>query len=701
VPMSITAITNQTLQQTSITTGTDLIKLVPTLNVQQEATQPDPIYSLRGIRDGVVAYFNEVPVAAVDDQLFDLSSVQALAGPQGTLFGRNSTGGALLFLPQRPTDHFGGYVEAGYGNYNWRQLTAILNIPVNDKLQIRLDGRLVARDPVVKNLIGPGEQSLNRDVGRVSILFSPTPNVSNYTVLAYSHRDESPVAIISSNVVPTAGCFQLAPPPAPPTCLYGSLPSQYGALQNKLGIRTISDSTPAYLKADQYDLSNIFTAKLPAGLTFKYIFGYEYKTFNEFSSKATINLPFQIGLDQVRPETTLTNEVQLQGKAFNNRLNWTVGGFNEINYVNFFLSFALFAPQNVGFNLNSDTNNASISKLTSNAVYGQGTFAITDKLNFTAGIRYTSESPSLQASYITPEFTFFGPQVCGLPNQLSSPLADCVRHLKSSYSAITYNISLDYHLSHNMLLYVTTRRGFNGGGFNSNATNDPGSPQSAYGPETITDYEVGVNSEGRVGRVPFRVNLSGYYAGYTNIQRTVQGVDSNDVPFLGIINGPSATIYGIQLESTWRLTPHLTVSANYGFLHTQYNSSVEGFSAGNQFAQAPEHTVNLIATYTHPVPAGGNVVATVDYSYQSRISFEDANFGDGPAFQNPYGIADIRLSWNSVLGSRVDASVFVKNLTDVAYAVERQDITSSFGFVGTVYNDPRTFGFELRYNFGQ
>jgi iron complex outermembrane receptor protein len=695
VPISVTAISGETLRESSITTGSDLIKLVPSLNVQQQATTPDPNYSLRGIRDGVITYFNEVPVSAIDDQLFDLASVEALAGPQGTLFGRNSTGGAILLVPQKPTDKFEGYLEAGYGNYDWHQFTAVVNLPVNDMLKIRLDGRMLREDPLVTNLIGPGFQSKNRDVGRLSVLFEPTSSISNYTVVAYERRDEAPVAIVTGSVLPTAGCFPGL------GCIYGTLPAQQGALQNQLGIRTVSSQFPLAQRGEEYNASNIFTAVLSPDLQLKYILGFEHKTYYEFSSKTTLNLPIQVGIDQTDPETTWTNELQLQGKAFDDRLKWTVGGYDSQQKYNFFLSFALFADPTLPFDNSRNTLNEDKSTLKSRAGYAQTTYALTDKLNLTGGLRYTAETNTLQVTYISPEFTFFGPQVCALPrNGAGVDSADCVRHLSTSYDATTYSVSLDYHVSHDVLLYVTTRRGFNGGGFNSNATNDPGAPQSSYGPETITDYEAGVKSEGRLGEIPVRANLSSYYAKYENIQRTVIGVSSNNVPYMGVVNGPRADIYGLQFEGVIMPLSGLFLNLNYGYLHTAYKAGAPGFPIGNQFAQAPEHTVNFMASYHHAVPIGGEAVLSASYTYQSRITFEDANVGDSAAFQDGYGIADARLSWNSIAGGPVDGSLFVKNLTNVAYAIERQDIRSSFGFVGTVYNDPRTFGLELHYKFG-
>src|SRR3546814_20793962 len=113
-----------------------MIRLVPTLNVQQSSTGPGQSYSLRGIRTGVITYFNEVPTPtnAVNNQIWDLQSVQALAGPQGTLFGRNSTGGAIMFVPRRPSDEWEGYIEVGYGNSDWKQATAALNAPITAQI---------------------------------------------------------------------------------------------------------------------------------------------------------------------------------------------------------------------------------------------------------------------------------------------------------------------------------------------------------------------------------------------------------------------------------------------------------------------------------------------------------------------------------------------------------------------------------------
>src|SRR5271154_3652282 len=127
VPLTITAVSAEQLKMQTVTTGTDLQGLVPSLSVGISIFGAAQQYSLRGIRDGVVEYLNEVPIDSIlaDSQLWDLSSVQAVSGPQGTLFGRNSTGGDVLFVPQKPTEDFGGYAQVRYGSYNLTDAIAL------------------------------------------------------------------------------------------------------------------------------------------------------------------------------------------------------------------------------------------------------------------------------------------------------------------------------------------------------------------------------------------------------------------------------------------------------------------------------------------------------------------------------------------------------------------------------------------------
>jgi iron complex outermembrane receptor protein len=337
------------------------------------------------------------------------------------------------------------------------------------------------------------------------------------------------------------------------------------------------------------------------------------------------------------------------------------------------------------------------------AIYGQLTYNLTDKLSITGGVRYTEEDASLRLYSVGPAFTFFGPEVCRLPDTPDVDPVNCIRNMSDDYDAVTYNVSLDYRISEDMLVYITSRRGFNAGGFNSGVPvpQGPGDPQPSYEPEYIRDYEIGVKADWQIGEMTMRTNLSVFHAKYEDIQRSKNGISAAGVPYIGIATGPEATVQGLQFESAFLPVQGLQLNFNYGYLDTQYDKGAPGFLKGNAFAQAPEHTVNLSATYSKPVEMGGEIYITAGYTYQSEVTFQDSNIGNEMAFQKGYELFDARLGWTQMGGTGIDLSIYGKNLNDEAYALERQDQRDSFGFLGTIYNDPRTYGIELRYNFGQ
>lgn len=699
VPISITAISAETIKTAQISQGSDLIRLVPTLNVQQSSTGPGQSYSLRGIRTGVITYFNEVPTStnAVNNQMWDLESVQALAGPQGTLFGRNSTGGAILFVPARPTGEFEGSVELGYGNYDWRQATAVLNLPVADAVSLRVGGRIVRRDGVVKNEIGPDFQSQHRDSFRASLLLEPGSVFSNYTVFDYTDVNEAPGALITSNVRPTAGCFPGL------GCLYGTQPAELGAIQDELGIRRVRSRYPAIQDSKEWGVTNIAAIEPTEGITLKYVFGLRRSSYNRFTNQTTLDLPIQIGNNFQDFGRVISHEVQALGNVLDGRLNWAIGIFRSKQESRGGLSYSLFGNPNLPFS--NDRNNFTTinQSQTTTGVYGQATITLADGLNVTGGLRFNKDKAALLTSSVGPQFTFFGPQICRFsPTAPGVDFANCTRSISDNYDAVTYNFSVDYRVSSAMLLYVTTRRGYNSGGFNPSvpASQEPSAPQPSFGPEYIRDYEAGIKADWHIGSMPVRTNLSGFYGKYTSIQRSTFGVSSTGATFIGTSNGPKATIYGFQLESTIRPAPGFLLNANYGLLETRYDEGSPGFPKGNAFAQAPKHTVNLSASYTHDLGNAGKLVASTGFTYQSRISFQDDNLGSSLAFQKGYSIVDARLGMSDIGETGLSASLFVKNLTNEAYALERQDLVNAFGFAGTIYNDPRTFGLEIGYRFG-
>jgi len=685
VPLSVTGISSEVLESRTITTGTDLQKLVPTLNVGVSIFGGTQQFSLRGVRTGVVSYLNEIPVNGVlaDQMLWDLSSIQAVSGPQGTLFGKNSTGGAVLFVPNLPGNDIEGYVAGRLGSFNLREGTAVVNLPVNDVFALRFGARVTMRDGIIENLTGPDLQAQDHRSLRVSALFKPNDTFSNYTTFNYAHREDTPYAQISGSGAGTPSC-----PTALPACVYGARYATELAAQRTRGIRTVSIPLNASQTASPWQITNVMTAHF-GGLTAKYIAGYQKNEDRQFTSQLSIPLPVIIGLNQ--NDTSLqTHELQLLGSAFEDRLTWVAGLYASANDVNNFNSYLLFAPVGTPHNNNTTQQTGGNTTTDSRAIYAQGTYALTDRLNLTVGVRYTEDDVK------TAQFGYSAGHICNLPAALPSVnVATCTQRIAAKTDAVTYNVSVDFKATEDVLLYATTRKGYNAGGFNPNI-NDP--DLEVVRPEFITDYEAGLKADWSLGGMPMRTNLSAFYAEYKDIQRTTSLVFDNLI-VTGNFNAAEATIYGAQIELLARPIEPLTLQATYGYLHTKYDrfqNALLGDVTGNKFAQAPEDTLNLSATWRQPLPTG-ELVGNISYAYISEVAFADDNLTTPGNIAPGYGLVDARVDWKNVGGSDVDLGVYVKNATDEEYILNTTDRTSRFGFDSRLYGDPRTYGFEIRY----
>jgi len=703
VPLTVTAVSAEQLKVTTITTGTDLQKMVPSLSVGISIFGAAQQYSLRGIRDGVVEYFNEVPVDSIlaDSQLWDLASVQAVSGPQGTLFGRNSTGGDILFVPQKPTEGFGGYAQVRYGSYNLVDTTAVVNIPVSATLKVRVGGEITNRDGTVTNLSGPDLGKRYHRNARISVLFTPESWLTDYATLSWAFRHDTPVGQVSDIAGSPAtvnaslpggvyGYYEFLNPGA-----YNNDPHIYYDLllaQQQRGIGTVDSPFATVQNNNLFHYSNILTAD--AGpVTVKWISGWQGSQNHQLINDLSIPLPIIIGQNDSRLRH-FTQELELLGKTFNDRLQWVAGAYYSDDWTNSKASYLLFVPVGTPFNnLTTQQSGGPITETRSLAGYAQGTLALTDAWKLTAGLRYTRDRLNTQQFGHSPGL------VCNLPTPPADPTT-CLQTIGTQSDALTYNLSLDYQLTPDLLLYATTRKGYSAGGFN---VGFPPPVPDVVQPEKIRDYEIGVKEDGHVGSMPVRANLSAYYSRYDDIQRTVgviYPINGKQTVVTAFLNAASATLYGAELELTARPIPSLTLQASYGYLHTRYDSfeTFLGSATGNKFAQAPEATSHLSVTY-QTATVVGQFVANVSYSTISDVSFQDINVGEPGNVGSGYSLLDARLALENIDNTHVDVAAYVKNFANTVYVLNASDNTAQFGFVSRQYGDPRTMGAEVRYTF--
>ena len=759
VPLAVTAISGDAVRERNIQTATDLQAVVPSLTVATSINRTSESFSLRGLGSSqgnqvasttvasVQVYFNEVPGTSGVGSYYDLQNVQVLKGPQGTLFGRNTTGGAILFETRRPTYEVDGYVQGQLGSHGLASIEGAINLPVvDDVLAVRVAGVRYHRDGFTKNIastINPdnsftriGAQKLDdRDYesGRISILFEPLSGLRNTTVYSYFHTDrngdvgvlrtfnrDAVFAADLSAALPPAVVAAIGLPGPIPLTLAGGPPTSglatdfagtvaavrasgrfsffsdaaleaIQARQDACGIRCVFSGFMHSYEATTHIVSNITDWEASDGLTIRNIFGYNRQELRQaFDYEGTpLNM---LGITNSGDDgknlsqDNYSEELQLQGHSFGNALDWVIGGFAEYNNPG---GFSETRSLTIG-GLNIQRPVARGRTL---AIFAQGTLDLAglglDGLKFTAGGRYTWDKRSGTAQQFSP--------VTGLCSQGGAPGngtpfddATCRVDRSAKFKEPTWTLSLDYQVKDGVLLYVASRRGYKPGGFNVQV---PTTDYLTYDPETLTDLEFGMKSDWRIGDVLLRANLALFKSWYDDIiQQT--GVTVNGQATSVLVNGGKATIKGVEFEGTIVPFEGFDISGFYSYTDAGYKNEPLVFT------YSPRHKYNLSARYTLPFGDDiGEIALSATYSHQS--SFYGFNDPTEPFARMPgYGTLNLRLDWNGIGGSSIDASAFVTNATKERYVQGRLTTFTSLGVVADTWGEPRMAGVQLRYRFG-
>jgi iron complex outermembrane receptor protein len=716
VPLSVTAISGKQLEQRQITTGQDLERLAPSLNVSSGNSRDINRFTIRGQGTtlfgdpGVIAYFSEVPLAANGAGpgfYYDLSSVQVLNGPQGTLFGRNTTGGAILFEPQRPTDKFEGWLEGDFGERADIDLKGAINVPViDDKLLVRVAFDRHTQDGYTKNVVS-GKDLDNTDLwaGRVGVTFRPTDNIENYLVYysMYSHNNGTAEKMIALNPAGSA------------VAVYGQRARDAFAQAQALGIRQTAEDGQTLFKTYNWGIIDTLTWDVTDWLTVKNVAAYqETKSKNLYDLDGT---PLAI-LQEVDSKTfantsgladaaNYTEEIQVSGKLLDDKLSYQIGGFFEYDHP---IATSFYAVNVLGLASASSITNYG-NKIQSHAMYTQETYdlagisPILEGLHLTAGFRYTWDYKSgFNDAYHAKNLNdiYNGGGTC---SDGRTTFPNCYAYQSSPFRAGTYTVQLDYQIAPNLYAYFTARSGFKSGGFNFGLP--PGFTAPPFGPEHVHDEEMGIKSDFDISGVKTRFNLDLFQTDYSSAQRQIFFIGPNGALLTKIVNAGNATIQGIDIQAEVAPFEGLLLSANYTYQKGIYDyfDLGGGFSAKGQFMpNMPRHILNLEGTYHLPIPDGmGDLSATASMHFQTTSYQSDVR---SPGIALPtYGLLDLRLDWAHVWDSQFDVSLFVHNALDRDYEVLvapyyfQVGSRPSIGFIGAAYGPPREFGASLRYSF--
>lgn len=765
VPIAISAFSAETLERQSIVTTADLTKITPGLNVSGAGSLTNPFVTIRGQTrglagpgtPGVLSYLNDIPLPTYGSLIptFDMDNIQVLKGPQGTLFGRNAIGGAVLSYTRRPDYEFGGYLKGEYGNFNTMTLEGAVNIPlIPDILAVRVAAQSYSTDGYTEThvyspsrLVAPFttitgskltnsrnyDEFDNRGV-RASILFEPTSYLHNTLVFDYFRASGA------NNVVGNTGKLVGTPvyslPPATLTALgLGGLlnPSFHCGTSPHCDVNLMlaqTDPRVAYTDAPPEALSEILGVSnttvldLGANHQLKNIFGYRTTDSDQNTDIDGTALPIVQTSNTVHLKQ-VTNELQLSGEFLDGTLKYVAGLFYYKSSPNGLGGFQGLTI-NVINGLNYQTT-ANYLTEESKAAYAQIDYdlsAFIPGLGITAGYRQTSDSQSgcaYTASYSPANVN--GPVANSqgfLPSQsqcesnsftadpTAVPGTTSAQNFLAESDKGTYTLSLNYQASPSLLIYLANRRGYRSGGFNVPLLNVALADIQTYAPETLTDFELGTKGRYSFGGVygTFGGNIfTGKDEGYQYFQNTT-GIPLTPPGGL-LINKADLTIKGFEAEGTISPVRGLTLGANTSYvkievdrltvpasLQAQFNAAGRGSVLLNTIIpQQPKWQVNGSVEYIVQQPvAGGELSFNANYHYQSSYQSNETVV-DG------WETVDTRATITGFHGLPVDISLYVRNIFDETYALGSGSSSSGSGIFSYVYAPPRTYGASLRYSF--
>lgn len=784
VPISISAFSGERLSQMNVDEAQDLYGKTPSLVVgsQGQASRDVQSFTIRGQSTGflsapaVAQYFAEVPLpSAVTLALqgapglfIDLENVQVLSGPQGTLFGRNTTGGAVLFVPRKPTEDFEGYVEGGYGNYDFKAVEAAINIPlISDKLLVRIVGAFQDRDGFTKDLIFDKKRDdLHWYSGRVSVLVRPSENLESLTLFYGSKSSNNGAGYIHDrfNIEGLKGVGFCADPGEVfgPNAVQCDVYRRQTEIAEELGPRKTRLGADAFSVIKLWGISNTTSFEINDSLTLRNIISFHRLRDNyggdqdatplqQYEQNQTAGVPgsaFIPGLAEfglplmgyLNGETDhkgyrddieqFTEELQLQGRSLDGKLNYTVGAFHYnarpgTNWTQAVIDYcpALFTGLcEFGQSVTGVSNK-------SNALYAQGTLDFgafaqaLEELRLTAGYRYTWDEVKGFASIWRPN-SQAGVANClegGLVPNPAVPLADvmtvCYFDASLKSKGATWTVGLDYKPVSNLMIYGKISKGYKAGGFNTLAVR----PEARiFRPEELTSYELGFKSDWRIADMPVRLNATYYYSDYKNIQRPT-GDYNPATGAAGVrILEAVASIQGVELEASVRPLPGFEIGGNFSHTDADYKKFEQtvfaptvacgGLSLPGELADfscmpfqfATPYIYSVYASLDIPVPENwGNVSAFLNYSHVSRQA--TAPMGNAQtqskSVLEAYGLLSASVTWAGVASLPLDVTVFGNNLTNKLYRIGNSNTINDLLVNSSLYGTPRMYGVKVRYSF--
>ncbi|MFT7048660.1 MAG: iron complex outermembrane receptor protein [Halioglobus sp.] len=684
IPLAVTALSASMLEERGITDIASMVSSVPGMHFGQASS--DTRITIRGIGSeqntvtgdpGVAFHIDGVYQArssAGNALFYDLARIEVLRGPQGTLYGRNATGGSVNLVSNAPTDETEGQIEAQLGDYSQQRLRGVLNMPLaSDKLLMRISGQYEERDGYYENQT-PGADDLS-DMDALNIraqfLYAATENFDALLSLNYA-----------TNQGAGYGAAALGDYPAPPPFFINS----------KLATATPNPSDPWEIRtsgvAKRDDSRQGATLTLNWDLDWAALKSITAWQENEVDSLRDVDFSDADIMNENRYQdsTQYSQELQLSSTDAGD-WEWIAGLYwlSEQTDAEFWLNdkgaglstYPFFPSIDVGLADPTYFGNSSTTDADSFGAFGQASYNVSDSWKLTVGLRYSKDEK--ESDIERKEFV--------LPSSINF-------QKKDDWDQVTWKLGADWSVTDENLLYASVSTGFKSGGFLQTVGSEP------YGEEEVTAWEIG--SKNRFFDNRYQANISAFYYDYTDMQlRTIRDLASV------VTNAGESEIKGIELELVGRPTAAIELSAAFSFTNAEFtdyfdDDPQDGVSelldlSGNSLPRSPDATVNLSAAYNWDF-SSGSLRASVNYYWSDEVYFSAYNSKDAD-YQGSYHKTDARLAFYSA-DDRWYVAVAAKNLEDDDVANQIALREPTLGGVDTAqWQPPRTYTVTAGYNF--
>lgn len=707
VPIAVSALGSELLEQFDVRTVRDVSSIVPNLWMETNTgLSSGSRASLRGIGEDESYFTSDTPVGMyIDDvyiprqtgALFDLNEVErieVLRGPQGTLYGRNTSAGAIKIVTRKPSDTLRVHGELTVGDYDRIDVRAGLSGPLSETVSGQIAVLSRQRDGYDLNLVnGARVNDQDLSAGRVALRFTPNDDLD--INLAYDKIRERSTPGFATGVT-------LQPPND-----LGAFDA-HDQVDGDTNVHTLrSDLLDPINDVDQQGASLTVSWDVGA-VTLKSI-----TAWRELSNTLLLDADGQdtcfglalpcLHLFQDQDQDQLSQELQLQGKAFSDRLNYIVGAYyfeesNKQRTENIILS-------QFGENQYSDAG----LETDSIAAFASGTFALTDRANLTAGVRWTQDKKDFNSSIFNPDGSqvlvcadpvtrvVYSSGACGAGAPAGAATDALARELNKTWSAVTPRIAFDYAVNPEAMLYASASEGFKSGSFDGREVGNALYGLQPIAPETVFTYEVGAKTEWFDRRL--RANVAVFLNEFDDLQGTGTNQATGSLTRFSV--GDVET-KGAEIELIAEPVRNLTLTANVGFLDTKFTkinfdqvADCGPVGTGTQDLKlkfAPEVSSFVGANYSIPLTVGA---ISIGGDWTRKSSFYHSSCNPLPTKEDGFDLFNAQVGYETADG-RWMVTAQVRNLTDEDYAAG-QFFIPGLGFNAVYFNAPQTWALTARY----